>query len=221
MGLEPDAPREGDAPLARGPSERADPGAGDDRERMIRAVESLLGYLTVVARALKTDDRAGLEHASDLVQKTVMTALGSIAKGAGPDEPDAKMKAWLRGIMVNLHRQSLRARPAGSIGEDEPCDSDLTPPSARASRDELARLMARARARLDERDRRVLDWKHDEKLTFEAIGERLGISAPAALKAHRRALERLEDAFLTVAAEGAYRRTRDWLRSMYRIEGPG
>jgi DNA-directed RNA polymerase specialized sigma subunit len=75
--------------------------------------------------------------------------------------------------------------------------------------------MAEARSRLPERDRQILDWRYPDQLTLECIGEKLGISAVAVHKAHRRALERLEDAFLDNAEACAHRQTRSGLRLIY------
>jgi RNA polymerase sigma-70 factor (ECF subfamily) len=193
---------------------------GDDVEHPVGSIEPLLGYLAVVARNLMARDKAGLEGASDLVQLTVVAALDNIGKGRVPGADEGEMKAWLRGIMLNIRRQLWRRRspavpPAlGDVG------ADSSSPSTKASREELAARMAEARGRLDERDRQILYWRHRDQLTLQAIGERLGVSAAAAHKAHHRALKRLEDAFLEIAAATAYRQTRERLKAVHRGEVP-
>jgi RNA polymerase sigma factor (sigma-70 family) len=165
-------------------------------------IEPLLGYLAVVARNLTARDRAGPEGASDLVQGTVAAALDQIGRGRGPGGAAGEWKAWLRGIMLNLRRQRwrrLERRPSHLTSDD--IDADTTSPSGKASRAELIARMARARDSLGADDRRLLDWRHRDQLTFEAIGEQLGVSAVAAHKAHRRALCRLENAFRAAASE--------------------
>jgi RNA polymerase sigma factor (sigma-70 family) len=186
----------------------------------VGAIEPLLGYLAVVARNLMARDKAGLEGASDLVQLTVVAALDNIGKGRAPGADDGEMKAWLRGIMFNIRRQLWRKRPLAAARRPDDIGADTSSPCAKASREELAARMAEARSRLDERDRQVLDWKHRDQLTLEAIGRRLGVSAAAAHKAHHRALERLENAFLEIAAATAYRQTRHRLRSVHRGTDP-
>ncbi len=180
------------------------------------AIEPLLGYLAVVARNLMAGDKAGLERASDLVQLTVMAALGDDVREKPPLQDAGEFKAWLRGIMLNVRRQLWRRKsPAACVIGDE-IRADTSSPSARASREELTARMTQARSRLGEQDRRLLDWRHQEKLSFREIGERLGFSAVAAHKAHVRALRRLEDAFLEIAAAAAYRQSRNWLKAMHR-----
>jgi RNA polymerase sigma factor (sigma-70 family) len=198
-----------DLPVPRPPLE-----SQSERHRVWQAIEPLLGYLVVVARGLKSQDHGGLDRASDLVQKTVVAALENLEKGRVPGETDGEIKAWLRGIMLNLHRQvRKRKRPLSGLDGEQFAD-DTTSPSSRASRNELASRMVRARSRLHERDRLVLAWRHEEKLTFEAIGQRLGVSDVAAHKAHRRALKQLEEAFLAVSAEDVYLQSRERLESV-------
>lgn len=187
------------------PSGEPDPGAA--WRRLANEIEPLLGYLSVVARNLVSGDRVPIERASDLVQMTVVAALENIAKGRSPENDATKLKSWLRGILIHLHSQSFRAkRPTAILAVDQLPDSS---PSAHseANRNELVRLMAQARARLPERDRQILDWKHEDKLTFEVIGQKFGISAVRAHKVHRRALKRLETEFLAVSARDAFERT--------------
>jgi RNA polymerase sigma factor (sigma-70 family) len=179
-----------------------------------------LGYLAVVARNLMARDKAGLEGASDLVQLTVVAALDNIGKGRTPGTDEGELTAWLRGIMFNIRRQLWRKRPSPGPREPDDLGADTSSPCAKASREELAARMAEARSRLEERDRQILDWKHRDQLTLQAIGERLGVSAAAAHKAHRQALGRLENAFLEIAAAIAYRQTRNRLRTVHRGHDP-
>jgi RNA polymerase sigma factor (sigma-70 family) len=208
---------------AAGPGSGPAPGPGGARgkdQQIVRSIEPLLGYLVVVARGLKSRDQVGLDGASDLVQMTVVAAMENIGKGRLPGDGDGEVKAWLRGIMLNLHRQvRKRKRPLGGLVGEELAD-DTTSPSNKASRDELASRMVRARSRLRERDRLILNWRHEEKLTFEAIGRQLGVSDVAAHKAHRRALKQLEDAFLAISAEDALRQTRGRLEAVQGGEEP-
>jgi RNA polymerase sigma factor (sigma-70 family) len=193
---------------------------GDDVEHPAGTIEPLLGYLAVVARNLMARDKAGLEGASDLVQLTVVAALDNIAKGRVPGADEGEMKAWLRGIMLNIRRQLWRRRSSGVPPAVADVGADTSSPSTKASREELAARMAEARGRLDARDRQILDWRHHDQLTLQAIGERLGVSAAAAHKAHRQALKRLENAFLEIAAATAYRQTRERLKAVHRGENP-
>jgi RNA polymerase sigma-70 factor (ECF subfamily) len=73
-------------------------------------------------------------------------------------------------------------------------------PSRRADREEQARRVQEALARLAEADREVLLMRHYEDLSYEDIGCILGIEPAAARKRHGRALVRLHKAL--AAPEG-------------------
>ncbi len=178
----------------------ADEGPEEWPDEVAGALEPLLGYLSVVARKLVADDAPGPEGPSDLVQGTVAAALDGIAKGRAPRTAGGELKAWLRGIMLNVRRQRWRrtSRPGPAAGDH--LVADTSSPSSKASRRELVERMAQARDLLGERDRQILDAIYREGLTLEAIGRRLGVSAVAVHKAHHRALGRLEDAFLNAVA---------------------
>jgi RNA polymerase sigma factor (sigma-70 family) len=194
----------------------AKPAMGEAHDQMAGAIEPLLGYLAAVARKLMAGDNAGLEGASDLVQITVVAALEGIAKGQAPRAAEGELKAWLRGIMLNVRHGSGRRKDPARDRVIDQVPADTSSPSSKASRDELIDRMAQARSRLGERDRQILDWKHRDELTLQAIGDQLGVSAVAAHKAYHRALGRLENAFLESAAASAYQQTRGRLRSVYR-----
>ncbi len=188
---------------------------------MIAAIEPLLAYLAATARGLVAGEGDGLERASDLVQQTVLTAVENITRDRGPERGPDMLKAWLRGTMINLHRQTRRARlPQLGLQGDDHGDPTRSP-SSRVGHHELVQRMTRARARLGERDRLVLDWKHDEKLSFQGIGRRMGISAQAAHKAHTQALKRLESAYVAVTAEESLRNEKGRLGAIRDASGPG
>jgi RNA polymerase sigma-70 factor (ECF subfamily) len=73
-------------------------------------------------------------------------------------------------------------------------------PSRRADREEQARRVQEALARMAEADREVLLMRHYEDLSYEDIGCILGIEPAAARKRHGRALVRLHKAL--AAPEG-------------------
>ncbi len=67
-------------------------------------------------------------------------------------------------------------------------------PLSRVVQDERAEALRVALGGLTERDRQVIHWRQQDRLTFEAIGDRLGISAEAARKRWARAILRLREA---------------------------
>ncbi len=190
------------------------PGPPVDAARKALELESLLSYLAIVARKVASGDQGSPEGASDLVQMTVMAALENFAANRTPGDSDGAMKAWLRGIMINVHRGSLRRkRPEGGL-EGADIASDTTSPSSKAGRSELVYRLKLARARLTDREREVIRMRIEEKRTFEEIGKSFGISAVAAHKAHARAVKRLEVIYLEISAAEAYRRSPAWLRAV-------
>ena len=87
-------------------------------------------------------------------------------------------------------------RDQGAILED-----DATPPSALASRRELTGVLELALQQITTRDRDLLTWREKEELTFDEMGQRLGISNVAARKAWYKAVEHLQEAMARLIPE--------------------
>ena len=178
-------------------------------------LEPFLGYLAATARGLVADEGggAGVSESSELVQQTVVRAILAFAKGRGPGRDEGELKFWLRGIMLNVQRESRRKRgPTAGLADDgRGIVDDASSVGTKLRRSEVVRLITRAKAEIGERDRQLLDWKLEDKLSFDEIGQRPVVSSAAAHKGYHKAIARLEEAFLkTLASETVQRITREW-----------
>ncbi len=180
-----------------------EPAKRGDLAALERALEPFRPYLTRIAsRAVKALPASKIEPA-DLVQETFLAAHRGIAVFQGSTE--GQWRAWLRIILMNhlanVRRSHLVAQKKGyerptpredaaALGARLP--STITPPPRRLQINERDRAIRAALKKLPEHDRELVLWHHDDGLTFEAVGGRLGISADAARKRWNRALIRLQ-----------------------------
>ena len=156
--------------------------------------------------------RARLD-ASDVVQEAQIEAARRL-----PDflrRRPMPFRLWLRKTayerLLMLRRQH-RGAARRSVGREAPlpdrsslvlAQNLLAPnssPSRRAEREEQARRVQEALARLAEADREVLLMRHYEDLPYEDIACILGIEPAAARKRHGRALVRLHKTLTELAA---------------------
>jgi RNA polymerase sigma-70 factor (ECF subfamily) len=169
------------------------------------ALETFRDYLTLMAMrgigpGLET--KAG---ASDLVQETFLAAQRGVAAFRGTTQ--AEWRAWLEAILTNqlanlrrsyLNTQKRRAEvavPPGLIAGMNGAQTDTNdPPSRHLRHQERDDAIEEALIRLPEHYRQVVQLHHDEGLTFEVIGIRMGISAEAVRKLWGRALVCLKQA---------------------------
>nr|AKB95222.1 RNA polymerase sigma factor [uncultured bacterium] len=87
----------------------------------------------------------------------------------------------------HARRRDLRKNTGMSAGIYEPTDHDPTASTVVAR----VELLNRALERLSERDRRILDWRH-ENVTWPEVAQRLNVpSAEALRKQYERALARV------------------------------
>ena len=128
--------------------------------------------------------------ASDVLQETLIVAAARIANFHGSDERE--LLTWLRTLasrkLIDLARRTRRLKraPADQISLQEPqsprgdvladrLPGDLTSPSQAAARREMAVKLADALGQLDQTEAQVIWMHHVEGLSFEAIGERIGV----------------------------------------------
>jgi RNA polymerase sigma-70 factor (ECF subfamily) len=170
------------------------------------SIDAFRDDLMRLARREIGTDLAAKVSASDVVQETFLVAGRDIAqfRGEGP----VQFRGWLRGILDNQIR-TLRRRFRGTgkrridrevgVGDAaggiwEAIAGSTTSPSGCAMREERCLALRSALDALPEHYRQVIRWHHQERLTFEAIADRLDISAEAARKLWARALIRLREA---------------------------
>jgi RNA polymerase sigma-70 factor (ECF subfamily) len=190
------------------------PAAGDaigqgQAETLAGALQAFRGYLILIARRGLAPDLAAKVGASDLVQETFLAAGRDIAHLRGRSA--AELRSWLVGILKHLlanTRRRYRGAQKRRVDLEVSCgrcerDADDDPvarviasetsASGRARRHERENALREAMMYLPERYRQVIEWHHEERLTFETIAGRLGISPEAARKVWGRALMRLRE----------------------------
>jgi RNA polymerase sigma-70 factor (ECF subfamily) len=175
-------------------------------EALGQVLETFRGYLLLVAdRELDADLRAK-GGASDLVQETFLEAQRDFGgfHGNSADE----LRAWLRRLLLNNvanFTRHYRQRAKREVGREVPLEAggsshergaglvaDILSPSGQAVAHEQAEALARAMERLPPDYSQVLALRHEQKLTFEQIGQRMQRSGNAARMLWLRAVERLQ-----------------------------
>jgi RNA polymerase sigma-70 factor (ECF subfamily) len=153
---------------------------------------------------------------SDVVQETLVEVVRQFPQFTGQNE--AALVGWLRRLvgqkLADLGRYHSRAKRSGG-SPDVPLDAAIdhagpaepgsgggklldmlalsqTSPSEAASRRELTVLLADAVAGLPEQEAEVLWLYHADGLSFEAIGDRLGISRKSVRGVWARGLKSLK-----------------------------
>lgn len=174
---------------------------GGDGEPFGQAMEACRQYLLLVANHEIGADLRAKTGASDVVQETFLQA--QIDRDRFRGRSSAELLAWLRQILLNKisnlgrhYRHTSKRRLCLEVRIDAPSGAASlkagTPsPSQHAVRREQELALARALDRLPDRYRQAVVWRHQEGLSFEEIGHRLGGSAEAARKVWARGVERL------------------------------
>ena len=172
-------------------------------EALGRALEACRGYLLQIARREIGQDLQAKCGASDLVQQTFLEANRDFSYFQGATE--AEWRAWLRRLLLNNlanvvrgYRETAKRAVGREVGlgqgdsttrgANDPA-ADLPSPSTEMMAREKADAVQRALDQLPETYQRVLKLRHENDLTFEEIGRRLGRSADAARKLFARAVE--------------------------------
>ena len=173
-----------------------------DERTWVEAVEAHRAYLTAVARRQLAAGAAGEEGPSDLVQDVALAALDAARDGRAPDPGDGRWRPWLTRILRNKIRQAVRkhrARRRGGGAVFALLDLELsdsgTSPSAGEVRDEESLRVHRALARVDPRQRQILQWLVTDGLAVKAIAGHLGCSPSYASRACKDALNALRLAY--------------------------
>ncbi len=171
-----------------------------DPEALGRILVQFRDYLLLVANEeLELELRAKV-GGSDLVQETFLGAQRDLASFRG--QTVAEWRLWLRGILVHLlanHRRQYRSTSKRRIDREVPLEAtaradwpaNSPSPSTSLAVQETEAAILSALNCLAENQRKVVLWHHRERLPFEEVGRRLGVSAEAARKQWERALKAL------------------------------
>ena len=135
--------------------------------------------------------------ASDLVQDTFLQAQRCVQQFRG--RTASEWRHWLRSILIRNMAQERRrfAATAKRQVQREVTVPDKMPledarhietPSRNLALRELEAALIEGLERIPDHYREVVTWHHRERLSFEEIGRRTGISAEAARKRWTRAL---------------------------------
>ena len=179
---------------------------GGSREALGQVLETLRGYLLLVAdRELDPELRAK-GGASDLVQETFLEAHRDFARFHGTSVEE--LRAWLRCLLLNNvanFTRQYRQRAKRDVGREVALEAggsshergaglaaDILSPSGQAVAHEQAEALAKAMERLPPDYRRVLALRHEEQLAFDQIGQQMQRTANAARMLWLRAVERLQ-----------------------------
>jgi RNA polymerase sigma-70 factor (ECF subfamily) len=118
--------------------------------------------------------------ASDVAQESLIQAANAFTEFRGATE--AEFRAWLRSLFANhlIDRQrELLAKKRNAGRESRVSEGDIadtaTPSSVVVAREEAGRLIE-AIAQLDEELRAVVQLRYLHELSFEEIGDELGLS---------------------------------------------
>jgi RNA polymerase sigma-70 factor (ECF subfamily) len=171
-----------------------------------RSCEHYREYLLLLAR-LQVDPRVRSKmDASDVVQETLLKAHEKRDQFRGQSE--AEMAAWLRQILANNLRQSLRkfgrqrrdaalerslqaSMDASSVRLEAWLASDMSGPGSKAEHDEQLVALAKAMTRLPEDQRLALELRHLQGQPVAAICRVMEKSEPAVAGLLRRGLQAL------------------------------
>jgi RNA polymerase sigma-70 factor (ECF subfamily) len=202
--------------MAEGPIELLSRARAGETEALGELCSLYRNYLRMVVRTgLGPRLRERLEL-SDVVQEALVEVVRQFPQFTGQNE--AALVGWLRRLvgqkLADLGRYHSRSKRTGA-GSTLPLDAPFDPPSRAqpgegggrlldmlslsqtspsevASRRELIVLLADALAALPEPEADILWLYHAEDLSFEAIGERMGLSRKSVRGIWGRGLKRLK-----------------------------
>jgi RNA polymerase sigma factor (sigma-70 family) len=144
-----------------------------------------------------------LKRARQFLKKALQEVFLKAYEHAGRFQPISTVKAWLNRITANHCLNRLRERvPQDSLDDEEksPQLPSLTAdPLEALEESELARRLERLLAALPENQRRALVLKRFGDLSYQEIGEEMGLSAQAVdglLKRARQTLKKALEEYL-------------------------
>jgi RNA polymerase sigma-70 factor, ECF subfamily len=169
-------------------------------------LEGCRQYLLLIANQVIGPELQAKFGASDLVQETFMEAQRHLTIFRG--QTKAEMRAWLRKILecrlANIRRSYLATEKRAAnrevaigtflapwSGQREILACPFPSPSNHAIRSEWAQALEQALLHMPEHYRQAVSWRHQEQLSWDEIGRRLGCTADAARKVWSRAIQQL------------------------------
>lgn len=174
---------------------------GGDEQALGAICERLYGYLLVVARRGIGSDLAAKVGASDVVQQSLMEAHEDFSRFEGATEEE--FRAWI-GMLLRRNLQDVGRRYRGAarrnvareIGLDSERILPIASPDPNASRiarrKETDEELARAVEGLPDRQRRIVELRHRDNISYEQIATRLDITPESARKQYSRAVRKLK-----------------------------
>jgi RNA polymerase sigma factor (sigma-70 family) len=147
--------------------------AKDDASALGEALEAFrLDLLKVAEKGLGSERRGGV-GASDVVQETFAVARRKVGDFRGTTI--GEWRGWLHRILRSRLSKARRAasRPQGISWLDQ-LSAPVHSPSEQAQRAELLAALEEAIGRLPEHYRLVVRCRVQERLSYQAIAERLG-----------------------------------------------
>jgi RNA polymerase sigma-70 factor (ECF subfamily) len=175
-------------------------------EALGQALDACRQYLLLIAQRQLGEDLRGKVGASDLVQETFVEAMRDFGRFHGRTEQE--LLAWLGRILQNNvanvgrhYRLTEKRELRRELGQDDlapqrvldDLPSPLASPSWMAAHLEETSEFERVLTLLPDDYRLVIRLRHQERLPFEEVGQRLGRTADAARKLWARAVERLHE----------------------------
>lgn len=184
--------------------------SGDPAE-WARLLEEFRPYLLSIAQVEFPKGLARRLGPSDLVQLTLTK--GHLQAVAFRGQTREELARWLRQILLNHLTDAARqhARKKRQIGLEQqvssktPDKQGLSPSGEALSREEQT-LLELALSRISPQHRLVVEWRHQENLSFMEIGARLGKSDEAARKLWTRAIRKLQQELNIHVVESGRRR---------------
>ena len=177
---------------------------GDVSSTGTRSEESLRRVMSDIAAALRRyifGMCGNWSEAEDIAQEALLKAWAKRDSFDGRANP----KTWIFTIARNHWRDRLRrakVRPKEETMQYEPAaDNPNESPATALGREELAEAIGRAVAKLPDEQREALSLRESEGLTFNEIGQMLGVPTATVKSRVRYALLKLADDLQPYAQE--------------------
>lgn len=142
----------------------------------------------------------GKEETPDLVQDSLIILYNNILKQhfTNKDHLDAFLRTILQNARISRQRYFFKAGKRSSIREvgsvDSLEDSQAPSPISEVVSAEDLEWLAKSLKILSDKEQAILKMRHHEDMTWEEIGQKVGVSGEAARKAHSRILGLLRSA---------------------------